>query len=88
MPLPIKDITRGHIKTAILSLDEGIDHHLGVSIRYDVLYEGERHPPKAVVGLAAKLAIGRELWPKDFSGGEGGAPCCRPLPGPRRRGRN
>ncbi len=37
-----------------------------------VLADGKKYPPKAVVGIAAKLATGQSLHPSDFSGGEGG----------------
>ena len=37
----------------------------------DLLFEDERLPPKAVLGVAAKFAIGHLLGPGDFSGGEG-----------------
>ena len=36
---------------------------------YVVIYAGERYPPKYVVSLAAKHALGRELRPTEFSGG-------------------
>ena len=37
---------------------------------YDLLEQGKRYPPKAVVGLAARRALGRPLRPDEFSGGE------------------
>lgn len=47
------------------------DHPFGDSIDYDlVLDNGTRLPPKAVFGLAATEALGFEVRPKHFSGGE------------------
>jgi 5-methylcytosine-specific restriction enzyme A len=46
-------IIRNHILAAIEDLREGVSHSFGESTTYDVLYEGRRYPPKAVVGLAA-----------------------------------
>jgi NAD(P)-dependent dehydrogenase (short-subunit alcohol dehydrogenase family) len=38
-------------------------------LKYDLVFEGHRYPPKAVVGLAAERLAGRVLDPGDFSGG-------------------
>jgi 5-methylcytosine-specific restriction protein A len=62
-------ITRKHIVEAIRDLDRGVDHPFGESTGYDVLFEGRRYPPKAVVGLAVGKLTGRQLGPSDFSGG-------------------
>jgi 5-methylcytosine-specific restriction enzyme A len=62
-------LTREHIVDAINALDSGIEHAFGQSTGYDVLYEGRRYPPKAVIGIAAKHLIGRQLGPYDFKGG-------------------
>ena len=70
MPIP-KDISPEHVKQAIEQLDHGVEHPFGPSVDYDLVFEGRRYPPKAVVALAAALATGASLAPKDFSGGEG-----------------
>ena len=44
-------IMRRHILAAIEDLDEGVSHAFGESTGYDVLFEGRRFAPKAVVGL-------------------------------------
>ena len=62
-------LTRQHILDAIQALNSGIEHAFGESTGYDVLFEGRRYAPKAVVGVAAKFLIGRELGPYDFKGG-------------------
>jgi 5-methylcytosine-specific restriction protein A len=62
-------VTRQHIVEAIRDLDKGVDHPFGESTGYDVLFEGRRYPPKAVVGLAVGKLTGRSLGPYDFKGG-------------------
>jgi hypothetical protein len=63
-------ITREDIEEAIAALDRGEPHAFGPSTFYDLLEGGRRYPPKAVVGLAARRALGRALRPEEFSGGE------------------
>ena len=63
-------ITREDILEAIASLDRGEANAFGPSISYDLLEGGRRYPPKAVVGLAARRALGRPLRPDEFSGGQ------------------
>ena len=67
-PIP-DEITREHILAAITDFKEGVDHRFGPSSTYDVLHEGERYPPKAIVGLAAAYILGKPLQPEDFGGG-------------------
>lgn len=62
-------ITPDHIRAAIHDLETGIPHPFGDSTGYDVLYNGKRYPPKAVVGLAAGKLTGQSLGPYDFKGG-------------------
>ena len=62
-------ITKEHIMRAIHELDRGVDHQFADSTGYDVLYDGRRYPPKAVVGIAASNLIGKQLGPYDFKGG-------------------
>jgi hypothetical protein len=63
-------ITRDDIESAIAALDRGEPHTFGPSTFYDLLHEGRRYPPKAVVGLAARRVLGRPLRPDEFSGGQ------------------
>jgi hypothetical protein len=62
-----------HIYNAVqLLLSGNAKHPFGESTDFDVLLEdGTRLPPKAVFGIAAKEALGMEVLPKHFSGGEG-----------------
>ncbi len=39
------------------------------STKYDVIHDGKRYPPKAVVGVAAELLTEDSYGPEDFSGG-------------------
>jgi hypothetical protein len=60
-----------HIADAVSSLLKGVDHPFGESTDYDLITpEGERLPPKAVFGVAAQTALGREILPEHFTGGE------------------
>lgn len=63
-------ITRQHILDAIKLLDGGHEHNFGPSTFYDLIYEGRRYPPKAVIGLAAEMVTNDAWYPADFSGGE------------------
>src|SRR4051794_10124157 len=66
-------VTRPDVEQALGDLDNGVPHPFGPSSTFDLLYEGRRYPPKAVIGLAAKHQNGVELAPGDFPGGEGTA---------------
>jgi hypothetical protein len=48
------------------SLDRGEAHAFGPSTAYDVLENGRRYAPKAVVGVAARRGLGRPLRPDEF----------------------
>jgi 5-methylcytosine-specific restriction protein B len=64
-------ITRDDVVEAIKAFESGtVPHRFGPSIYYDLLYNGKRFPPKAIVGLAARRLRGRILDPNEFSGGE------------------
>jgi 5-methylcytosine-specific restriction protein A len=62
-------ITPQHIVAAIRDLEQGASHDFGKSTGYDVLFEGRRYAPKAVIGLAAGKLTGVPLGPYDFKGG-------------------
>ena len=62
-------IAQSHILAAILDLDRGAQHAFGKSTGYDLLFEGRRYAPKAVLGLAAGKVTGAPLGPYDFKGG-------------------
>lgn len=70
MALP-PGITREHVERALHQLAAGVPHPFGASSDYDLVADGKRYAPKAVAGLAASLASGRDYGPADFSGGDG-----------------
>lgn len=73
MPQSIpKGLTRAAVLQAIADLDAGIEHPFGSPTGYELVHEGRRYPPKAVIGLACRSLLGRVLLPEEFSGGEAG----------------
>lgn len=63
-------IRREDVLKALQEIDrDGIPKGRG-STRFNLIHEGQRYPPKYVVGLAHKLATGEALSPEDYSGGE------------------
>ncbi len=69
VPIP-SEIRREHVLEALSALDSGYDHPFGPPTKFELHYNGRRYPPKAVVGVAARIATGSALNPADFSGGE------------------
>jgi len=67
-------IPRGLIRECVLralaDLDAGAVHPFGVPTGYELVHDGRRYPPKAVIGLACRSLLGRVLLPEEFSGGE------------------
>jgi putative restriction endonuclease len=63
-------ITREDVLSALRQLDKGVTHGFGPSLKYDLVHDRGRYPPKAVVGFAAERLAGRVLRPEDFSGGQ------------------
>ena len=71
MPQSIpKGLTREHVLGALADLDAGVDHAFGSPTGYELVHDGKRYPPKAVIGLALRHLTGRILRPEEFSGGE------------------
>jgi 5-methylcytosine-specific restriction enzyme A len=73
-------ISREDLLSAIRDFDAGAPHAFGASTVYDLLFEGRRYPPKAIVGLAAERHLGRPLQTTEFRGGLG-TKCFRVLEG-------
>ena len=72
MPNQLPDqLSRATIESALAEFSGGRAHNFADSTGYDLLYEGKRFPPKAIVGLAAEIATGLAYFPDDFSGGLG-----------------
>jgi hypothetical protein len=71
MPQSIpKGITPEHVLRALCDLDAGVEHPFGSPTGYELVHDGRRYPPKAVIGLAYRHLAGRLLRPEEFSGGE------------------
>jgi hypothetical protein len=71
MPQSIpKGLTREHVLLALAELDAGVEHPFGPPTGYQVVHEGKRYAPKAVIALACRSLLGRVLLPEEFSGGE------------------
>jgi hypothetical protein len=71
MPQSIpKGLTRECVLQALADLDAGIEHPFGPPTGYELIHEGRRYAPKAVIGLACRSLVGRVLLPEEFSGGE------------------
>src|SRR5262250_3340063 len=63
-------LTRSHVLQALADLDAGVEHPFGQPTGYELVHEGKRYAPKAVIGLACRYSLGRVLLPEEFSGGE------------------
>jgi len=63
-------ITREHVLLALKKIDVIGWEKKNNSIKYDLLFEGKRYPPKIVVKYAHEQAYGSVLDVSEFSGGE------------------
>jgi hypothetical protein len=63
-------LTRNHVLQALADLDAGVDHPFGQPTGFELVHDGKRYPPKAVIGIACNYSLGRVLFPKEFSGVE------------------
>jgi hypothetical protein len=71
MPKSIPEgLTKHHVLSALNDLDAGIDAPFGPSTGYELVHDGKRYAPKAVIGLAFKRLTGKILAHAEFSGGE------------------
>lgn len=69
MSIP-KGINREDVLRALDALDRGEQHDFGKPKRYNLVYQGKRYPPKAVIGLASQRLLGRTLTHIEFKSGE------------------
>jgi hypothetical protein len=65
-------IQADHLRNALSEFREGVlPSTFNDSTRFDLLVDGyRRFPPKAIVALAARRALGRDLSSSEFAGGE------------------
>jgi len=72
-------VTRDEVMRAITEYDRlGPEeffsvHGFGPTTTYDLIWDGRRYPPKAILGTAYEFAAGQRLAPGDFEGGRSGA---------------
>ena len=64
-----KEITKEIIIRAIEQIDENLTPKSRLSRTYYLKWKGKTYPPKYVLSIASKIAVGRELAPDEFSGG-------------------
>ena len=48
-------------------------HGFAPATTYDLVWDGKRYPPKAILGAAYEIATGQRLASGDFEGGRSGA---------------
>jgi hypothetical protein len=48
-------------------------HGFAPATTYELIWDGHRYPPKAILGTAHEFATGRRLASADFEGGKTGA---------------
>jgi hypothetical protein len=48
-------------------------HGFAPTTTYELVWDGRRYPPKAILGTAYEFATGRRLASGDFEGGKSGA---------------
>jgi len=65
-----RQISRQNILEAISQINNGAKSKFAESIKFDVLFQGKRYPPKEVAGLALENLTNKEFEPSDFKGGE------------------
>jgi hypothetical protein len=73
------DVTRTEVLRAMKEYD-GLGpeqffsvHGFAPTTTYELVWEGRRYPPKAILGTAYEFAIGKRLASGDFEGGKSGA---------------
>ena len=49
------------------------EHGFAPTTTYELVANGRRYPPKAILGTAHEFATGKRLSPGDFEGGKSGA---------------
>ena len=73
------DVTHDDVVRAIQEYDElgpeqfFAQHGFGPTTTYDLIWDKRPYPPKAILGAAYELAMGKRLGSGDFEGGKTGA---------------
>jgi len=72
-------VTRTEVEHAIQEYDRlgpaafFAAHGFAPTTTYELIWDGRRYPPKAILGTAYELATGQRLASGDFEGGKTGA---------------
>jgi hypothetical protein len=72
-------VTHAHVVRAIREYDRlgpkqfFAEHGFAPTTTYELVWDGGRYPPKAILGTAYEFATGRRLASGDFEGGKSGA---------------
>jgi hypothetical protein len=72
-------VTRAHVLRAMHKYDRlgserfFSEHGFAPTTTYELVRDGRRYPPKAILGTAYELATGRRVASSDFEGGKSGA---------------
>jgi hypothetical protein len=71
-------VTHAHVLRAIQEYDglgpeRFFSEHGFAPTTYELIWEGHRYPPKAILGTAFEFATGQRLASRDFEGGKTGA---------------
>jgi hypothetical protein len=72
-------VTRDHVLRAMQEYDRlgpeafFSQHGFAPTTTYDLVSDGHRYPPKAILGTAYEFATGQRLESGDFEGGRSGA---------------
>jgi hypothetical protein len=72
-------VTTDHVVHALQEYDQlGPEnffaaHGFAPTTTYDLVWDGRRYPPKAILGTAYEFATGQRLASGDFEGGKSGA---------------
>jgi hypothetical protein len=65
-----KSISREHVLAALGKVGAAGIPNDRESTKFDLIYRGERFPPKYVLSVAGRMATGVDLAPETFSGGD------------------
>ena len=73
------DVSRDDVVRALAEYDRlgaqqfFAEHGFAPTTTYELVWEGRRYPPKAILGTAYEFATGQRLASADFEGGKSGA---------------
>jgi hypothetical protein len=78
-PIAWDQVTHADVLRAIQEYDQlgperfFAEHGFAPTTTYDLVWNGRRYPPKAILGTAYELSTGQRLASGDFEGGKSGA---------------